>query len=616
MTNFEELGLDKRIIEAIKSMGFENPTPIQEQAIPQLLKEKRDLVGLAQTGTGKTAAFGLPLIHFTDFNKKHTQALIICPTRGLCLQITRDLTNFSANYDNAHVVAIYGGASIEIQIREINRGAQIIVATPGRMVDMIARGRIKLNAISTVVLDEADEMLNMGFKEDLDSILKETPEDKSTWLFSATMPNEVARIAKNYMSNPIELTVGKQNQGAENIEHKYYMVHARDKYAALKRIADFNPDIFGIVFCRTRIETQEIAEHLIKDGYNADSLHGDLSQQQRDNVMKRYRNRTLQMLVATDVAARGIDVDSVTHVINYNLPDDPEVYTHRSGRTARAGKSGVSIAIVNMKELGKIRDIERKIGKQFVKDKLPTGVQVCEKQLINLVNKIHDAEVNETEIEKFLPQVHEMLKDISKEDLIKRMLSEEFNRFLDYYRNAPDLNADDRGSKDRKTSPMGQGNSEPSGRFFINLGEMDGMDQDSFRAYAAEVSGLNPFDFKRINIKGSFSFFDVDPKQALAVYDSFQFKKFNGRKIRIDHSDSKGPSAGGGSSQYSGKSDSGFGGRGRERSSGGGGNDSYGFKGKSSGGFGGNSRGGSGSSSSASSSSDEDKKRNFKRRRN
>ncbi|HRG57653.1 MAG TPA: DEAD/DEAH box helicase [Bacteroidia bacterium] len=556
MNSFEELGLDNRIIDAIKSMGFENPTPIQQQAIPQLLAEKRDLVGLAQTGTGKTAAFGLPLVHFTDFNKRYTQALIICPTRELCLQITRDLTNFSSNYENANVVAIYGGASIENQIREINRGAQIIVATPGRMVDMIDRGRIKLNAVKTVVLDEADEMLNMGFKEDLDNILSETPDEKNTWLFSATMPNEVARIAKNYMSNPIELTVGKQNQGAENIEHRYYMVHARDKYAALKRIADFNPDIFGIVFCRTRMETQEIAEHLIKDGYNADSLHGDLSQQQRDNVMKRYRNKTLQMLVATDVAARGIDVDNVTHVINYNLPDDPEVYTHRSGRTARAGRSGVSIAIVNMKEIGKIRDIERKIGKQFVKDKLPSGVQVCEKQLINLVNKIHDAEVNETEIEKFLPQVHEMLKDLSKEELIKRMLSEEFNRFLDYYRNAPDLNADDR-NKERKTSATGYGNAEPTGRFFINLGEIDGMDQDSFRAYAAEVAGINPYDFKRINIKSTFSFFDVDPKLAMNVYNSFQFKKFNGRKIRIDHSDSKGSSSGGGGGQYPGKSDSG-----------------------------------------------------------
>lgn len=611
MNSFEELGLDNRIIDAIKSMGFENPTPIQQQAIPQLLAEKRDLVGLAQTGTGKTAAFGLPLVHFTDFNKRYTQALIICPTRELCLQITRDLTNFSSNYENANVVAIYGGASIENQIREINRGAQIIVATPGRMVDMIDRGRIKLNAVTTVVLDEADEMLNMGFKEDLDNILSETPDEKNTWLFSATMPNEVARIAKNYMSNPIELTVGKQNQGAENIEHRYYMVHARDKYAALKRIADFNPDIFGIVFCRTRMETQEIAEHLIKDGYNADSLHGDLSQQQRDNVMKRYRNKTLQMLVATDVAARGIDVDNVTHVINYNLPDDPEVYTHRSGRTARAGRSGVSIAIVNMKEIGKIRDIERKIGKQFIKDKLPSGVQVCEKQLINLVNKIHDAEVNEIEIEKFLPQVHEMLKDLSKEELIKRMLSEEFNRFLDYYRNAPDLNADDR-NKERKTSATGYGNSEPTGRFFINLGEIDGMDQDSFRAYAAEVAGINPYDFKRINIKSTFSFFDVDPKLALNVYNSFQFKKFNGRKIRIDHSDSKGSSSGNGGGQYAGKSDGGNRGGGprRDRGYSTDKKESWGAKGKSS-----NEYSGGGSSQNRKSFNSEPK-REGKRRRN
>lgn len=345
MTEFEKLGLDNRIIEAIQKLGFENPTPIQQQAIPQLLNDKRDLIGLAQTGTGKTAAFGLPLIHFTDFSKKHTQALIICPTRELCLQITRDLTNYSSEYENANIVAIYGGASIENQIREINKGAQIIVATPGRMVDMIERGRVKLHMVDTVVLDEADEMLNMGFKEDLDHILSETPEEKNTWLFSATMPVEVSRISNNYMNNPIHITVGKQNQGAENIEHIYYVVHARDKYAALKRIADFNPEIFGIVFCRTRIETQEIAEKLIKDGYNADSLHGDLSQQQRDNVMKRYRNKTLQMLVATDVAARGIDVNNVTHVINYNLPDDPEVYTHRSGRTARAGRSGVSLPL-------------------------------------------------------------------------------------------------------------------------------------------------------------------------------------------------------------------------------------------------------------------------------
>ncbi len=565
MNHFEELGLNSKIIEAVKALGFQTPTPIQQQAIPQLLTEKRDLVGLAQTGTGKTAAFGLPLIHFTDFSKKHTQALIICPTRELCLQITRDLKSFSSAYSNAHVVAIYGGASIENQIREIQRGAQIIVATPGRMVDMIERGKIKLFEVATVVLDEADEMLNMGFKEDLDHILSETPEEKNTWLFSATMPNEVARIAKNYMNNPIEITVGKQNQSAENIEHRYYVVQAKDKYAALKRIADFNPDIFGIVFCRTRMETQEIAEHLIKDGYNADALHGDLSQQQRDNVMKRYRNRALQMLVATDVAARGIDVNDVTHVINYNLPDDPEVYTHRSGRTARAGRSGVSIALVNLKELGRIKEIERKIGKQFTKDKLPNGVQVCEKQLIHLVEKIRDAEVHEAEIENFLPQVYEMLHDLSKEELIKHMISEEFNRFWSYYKNASDLNVEDR-NRDRKFNSS-TATSEVTGRFFINIGEMDGFDNDTFRTYAADICGLNPFDFKRINIKNTFSFFEVDTSKANIVFESFQFKKFQGRKIRIDHSDGKPTGGGGGGRSSSYKNDSGYSGRRREKDS-------------------------------------------------
>ena len=361
---FEELGIEQRIVKAITELGFENPTPIQEETIPVLLSGKKDLVGLAQTGTGKTAAFGLPMAQLVDFNSRNTQALIICPTRELCLQITRDLQSYVKYIDGAHIVAIYGGASLEMQSRELSRGAQIIVATPGRMVDMINRRKVKLANISMVVLDEADEMLNMGFKEDLDSILSETPPDKNTWLFSATMQNEVARIAKNYMKDPYEVTVGKQNQGADNIEHRYYIVHAKDKYAALKRIADYNPEIFGIVFCRTRIETQQIAEQLIKDGYNADSLHGDLSQQQRDQVMARYRSKTLQMLVATDVAARGIDVNNITHVINYNLPDDIENYTHRSGRTARAGKSGVSIVIINMKEVGKIRMIERQIGKK------------------------------------------------------------------------------------------------------------------------------------------------------------------------------------------------------------------------------------------------------------
>lgn len=531
MNRFEELGIDTRIVKAITELGFENPTPIQEATIPALLNNKRDLVGLAQTGTGKTAAFGLPMVQMVDFSSRNTQALIICPTRELCLQITRDLQNFTKYVDGAHIVAIYGGASLEMQSRELSRGAQIVVATPGRMVDMISRRKVKLAGISIVVLDEADEMLNMGFKEDLDSILSETPEGKNTWLFSATMQNEVARIAKNYMSNPHEVTVGKQNQGAENIEHRYYIVHAKDKYNALKRIADFNPEIFGIVFCRTRIETQQIAEQLIKDGYNADALHGDLSQQQRDQVMARYRSKTLQMLVATDVAARGIDVNDVTHVINYNLPDDIENYTHRSGRTARAGKSGVSIVIINMKEVGKIRMIERQIGKKFVHDKLPTGKEVCEKQLFYLVNKIHDVEVNDAAIDSFLPKINEMLSDLSKDELIKRMVSAEFNRFLDYYKKSADLNVDVK-SADRRESRGQDG--VPTGRFFVNIGEMDGLNVMSLRDYICEVTTLDKGKIGRIDVKEKFSFFDIEPRLSEMVMDAFKSQKFKGRSVHLE----------------------------------------------------------------------------------
>ncbi|HRH02516.1 MAG TPA: DEAD/DEAH box helicase [Bacteroidia bacterium] len=539
MNRFEELGIDTRIVKAITELGFENPTPIQEATIPALLNNKRDLVGLAQTGTGKTAAFGLPMVQMVDFNSRNTQALIICPTRELCLQITRDLQNFTKYVDGAHIVAIYGGASLEMQSRELSRGAQIVVATPGRMVDMISRRKVKLAGISIVVLDEADEMLNMGFKEDLDSILSETPEGKNTWLFSATMQNEVARIAKNYMSNPHEVTVGKQNQGAENIEHRYYIVHAKDKYNALKRIADFNPEIFGIVFCRTRIETQQIAEQLIKDGYNADALHGDLSQQQRDQVMARYRSKTLQMLVATDVAARGIDVNDVTHVINYNLPDDIENYTHRSGRTARAGKSGVSIVIINMKEVGKIRMIERQIGKKFVHDKLPTGKEVCEKQLFYLVNKIHDVEVNDAAIDSFLPKINEMLSDLSKEELIKRMVSAEFNRFLDYYKKSVDLNVDVK-SADRRESRGHDG--APTGRFFVNIGEMDGLNVMSLRDYISEVTTLDKGKIGRIDVKEKFSFFDIEPRLSEMVMDAFKSQRFKGRSVHLEISSGVGSS--------------------------------------------------------------------------
>src|SRR5690554_1935576 len=451
MNPFIELGIRHDIVNAINELSFEKPTPIQEQAVPVLLAGSNDFVGLAQTGTGKTAAFGLPLLELLDFSQKHPQALILCPTRELCLQIARDITNYAKNLPDVHVVAVYGGANISDQLRQIRRGVQIVVATPGRMLDIIGRKAIDFSDVRYVVLDEADEMLNMGFQEDINNILSTTPEDKKTWLFSATMPAEVRRIAKKYMTDPYEMTMGTKNTGNENIEHHYYVIRARDKYAAFKRIVDSNPEIFGIVFCRTKIETQEIAEALIKDGYNADALHGDLSQQQRDKVMKRFRDRSLQMLIATDVAARGIDVSDVTHVINYSLPDEIENYTHRSGRTARAGKTGISISLVNLKELGKIRQVEKVIGKSFVKMEVPRGVDVVDKQLFAMLDKVIEVLVDESQIGEHMPKILERFGELSKEDILKRFVSLEFNKFLDYYKNSPDLNVDvnDRSGRDR-----------------------------------------------------------------------------------------------------------------------------------------------------------------------
>lgn len=545
MTTFKELGLDEEILKAITDLGFENPTPIQAEAIPVLLAKPQDLVGLAQTGTGKTAAFGLPICNMIDFKNSNPEALIICPTRELCMQITRDLQNFTKYKSGSNVVAIYGGASMENQVRDMRRGVNIIVATPGRMVDMIERRRVNLENIKFVVLDEADEMLNMGFKEDLDSILSKTPDEKFTWLFSATMPNEVRRIAKNYMEKPFEITVGKENSGADNIEHQYYMVQGRDRYLALKRVVDYYPEVFGIVFCRTKAETQDIAEKLIKDGYNADALHGDLSQAQRDYVMNRYRNRHLQILVATDVAARGIDVDSVTHVINFNLPDDVESYTHRSGRTARAGKSGISLAIITSKEFGKIREIERNINKRFTLKQVPNGEEVCEKQLFHLVKTIHDAEINEEGIVDYLPPITEMLKDLSKEDLIKKMVSTDFNRFLEYYRDAPDLNSGG-ATRSRDTGDGRNDRGEITGRFFINIGEMDGLDKLELRDFVVHCTGIDKNDVGRIDVKNTFSFFEVEPRFVPQVVESFKGNQhYNQRRVRIEASNG----AGGGSSR-------------------------------------------------------------------
>jgi ATP-dependent RNA helicase DeaD len=530
---FIELGIRHDIVNAISELGFENPTPIQEQSIPVLLTGSNDFVGLAQTGTGKTAAFGLPLLELLDFEENHPQALVLCPTRELCLQIANDIKNYSKKMNNVHVVAVYGGASIMDQLRQIKRGVQIVVATPGRMLDIINRKAIDFSAVKYVVLDEADEMLNMGFQEDIDSILSTTPEEKKTWLFSATMPAEVRRIAKKYMDNPFELTMGAKNTGNANIEHEYYIVRARDKYAAFKRIVDFNPDIFGIVFCRTKIETQEIAESLIKDGYNADSLHGDLSQQQRDKVMKRYRERSLQLLIATDVAARGIDVNDVTHVINYSLPDEIENYTHRSGRTARAGKTGVSISIVNAKELGKIRQIERVIGKKFVKAEIPTGFDVCEKQLFSIVHKVHNVTVNEEQIDQYLPRIYEEFKDFTKEDFIKRFASIEFNRFLDYYKNAPDLNASIEEGRNR-SEERGNGVRGNFTRLFINLGSVDEFNRGDLLGYICNTTKISGRTVGKIDVKGVYSFFEVQNEDVDKVMASFKEAEHKGRPVRIE----------------------------------------------------------------------------------
>lgn len=530
---FQESGLNSDLIKAVTDLGFTNPTPIQEQTIALLANERTDLVALAQTGTGKTAAFGLPLLNQIDVNDKNVQALVLAPTRELCVQITNDIKNYSKYLKGFNVTAIYGGARIDGQIKDIRRGVQVIAATPGRLIDMIERGVVKLSTVQTVILDEADEMLNMGFKEDLDIILRETPATKNTWLFSATMPKEVERIARNYMSNPKELSTGKKNEGADNLEHIYYVVSPRDRYLALKRVADFYPDIFGIVFCRTKAETQEVADLLIKDGYSADALHGDLSQSQRDFVMKRFRSKTLQMLVATDVAARGIDVNNVTHVINYNLPEDTENYTHRTGRTARAGKSGIAIAIITPKDTGKIKDIERIIKKKFTKSNVPNGLEVCEKQLFNLVHKLHTVEVKDEEIESFLPAIYEELKDLSKEELIKRFVSEEFNRFHEYYDNAPDLNFV-KGAVDGAF-----GNSRTS-RFFLNMGHLDGFNIHSLKDYLADLVKLPTRMVFNVDVKNSFSFFETESKYVdnfLALNNADL--EFNGRKVSLEVSNKR-----------------------------------------------------------------------------
>lgn len=525
MKSFQQLGLDAQLLQAITDMGFETPSEVQEKAIPILLEEETDMVALAQTGTGKTAAFGFPLIQKIDVNSKKTQGLILSPTRELCLQITNELKNYSKHHKGLNTVAIYGGASITEQASQIRKGAQIIVATPGRMQDMVNRKLVDISNIEYCVLDEADEMLNMGFFEDITAILSHTPKEKSTWLFSATMPKEVATIAKKFMRTPVEITVGTKNKGTSNVSHEYYIVGARDRYAALKRLADANPDIFSVIFCRTKRDTQKVAEQLIEDGYNAAALHGDLSQNQRDLVMKSFRSRQIQMLVATDVAARGIDVDDITHVINYQLPDEIETYTHRSGRTGRAGKSGVSMVIVSKSEVRKIKNIERIIGQAFEKKDIPDGMEICEVQLFHLANDIKKTEINH-EIDRYLPSINEMFEGLSKEELLKKFFSVEFTRFFNYYNNAQDLNA--------KVAGDNYSDDGDSTRFFINVGAKDDFDWMSLKDFLKATLDLGKDDVNRVEVKDSFSFFNVDSaktKEVLAVFEDF---KLHGRHINVE----------------------------------------------------------------------------------
>lgn len=537
MTTFQSLGLEEQFLQAITDLGFETPSEVQEKTIPLLLNEETDIVSLAQTGTGKTAAFGFPMLQKIHPESRTTQGLILSPTRELCLQITSELKLYGKYIKGLNVVAIYGGASISEQARQIKKGAQIIVATPGRMKDMIGRNMIDISKIEYCVLDEADEMLNMGFYEDITDILSHSPKDKSTWLFSATMPKEVATIAREFMHKPKEVTVGAKNVGADSVSHEYYMVGARDRYAALKRLADANPDIFSVVFCRTKRDTQKVAEMLIEDGYNAGALHGDLSQNQRDLVMKSFRNRQIQMLVATDVAARGIDVDDITHVINYQLPDEIETYTHRSGRTGRAGKKGVSMVIITKSEMRKIKAIEKIIQKSFEKKEIPSGMEICEMQLFHLANNIKDTQINH-EIDGYLPKINEVLEDFSKEELIKKVFSVEFTRFYNYYKKAKDLNVYADGSV--QDGDYGKKFSKDSTRFFINLGRKDDLQWMDLKDLVREITQLGKDEVFHVDTMDSFSFFNTDVAHTDKVLEAFKGVQFNNRKVDIEISKDRG----------------------------------------------------------------------------
>lgn len=549
MKTFAELGVAPELLKAIEELGFESPMPIQEMVIPHLLEKEGDVVGLAQTGTGKTAAFGLPVLQRIDAGRNVAQALVIAPTRELCLQIAGDLADFSKYQDDIRIIPVYGGSSIESQIRALRKGAQVIVATPGRLIDLIKRGEVSLADVHTVILDEADEMLNMGFLEDIEEILSHVPEDRKMLMFSATMPKEIAGIARKFMHEPVEFVAGNKNEGAKNVKHIYYMVKAHDKYLALKRVADNNPDIYGIIFCRTRKETQEIADRLVSDGYNADCLHGDLSQQQRDLAMKKFRDHVTQLLVATDVAARGLDVDDLTHVINYGLPDDVAVYTHRSGRTGRAGKTGVSIAIIHSREKSRLRQIEKIIGKEFEYRKVPTPEHIIEKQIYHLADRLERVEVDEKQIEAFLPGVRKKLEWLSEEDLLKRVLSLEFNRLLDYYRDMPDIDLNestkggrnrgddaadshrrprDKKDKDRRTAEPGME------RLMVNIGKAQGFFPGNLMDMINKsVAGAKP-EIGRIDLMPGYTLFDVRKGDARRILDALRHADFFGVPVRAE----------------------------------------------------------------------------------
>ena len=574
MTLFKEMGLSVEIQSAVEELGFEQPTPIQEKVIPFLLENEQDMVALAQTGTGKTAAFGLPIIQQIDTDQRSIQSLILSPTRELAMQIANDLKKYAKYTKKLKIAVVYGGSDIRAQISELDRGPQIVVGTPGRTLDLIKRRKLRVNEIRWVVLDEADEMLSMGFKDDLDAILENSPDEKQTLLFSATMPREIVAISKKYMTDIFEISAGRKNMGAENVEHHYYLVHAKDRYMALKRVADINPNVYGIIFCRTRAETKDIADKLMQDGYNADALHGDLSQAQRDHVMARFHGKHLQMLVATDVAARGLDVNDLTHVINYNLPDDPEVYIHRSGRTGRAGKKGISVALIHMREKGKLKQVERAVNKKFAKKDVPSGIEICEKQMLSFIDKVEKVEVNDEQIAQFMPVIYKKLAWLEREELIKHFVSIAFNRFLTYYENAPDINVDesnfrdrdsrdsrggrdrgrrrdrdDRGGRDRDRGRRGDryergGRSDRSdrggrggydfSRFFFNMGKKNGISKRTIIDLINQNMPGKSVEIGNIEVLKGFSFFEIDKKYEREIISAFRSATYKGQRVGIE----------------------------------------------------------------------------------